>query len=97
MSILTALKAADNTLNAAGIAIRTVGQNIANAANENYSRQRVQMTAVPPSTAANFQIGNGVQVSRVERVVSERIEFSLRNSLSITARILRLSLLDFLR
>ncbi len=82
MSILTALRNADNALNAAGIAIRTVGHNISNAGNEKYSRQRVLTAALPASTDARFLIGNGVEVTRIERIVSDRIEVSFRDALS---------------
>lgn len=53
----------------------TIGHNISNAAVEGYSRQRVQMGAFPPLYFPGLnreetpgQIGQGVQVERIERI-----------------------------
>ncbi len=55
--------------------LHTIGHNISNAAREGYSRQRIEMEAFPPlyDPALNReeragQIGQGVEVERVERV-----------------------------
>ncbi|HTP58611.1 MAG TPA: flagellar hook-associated protein FlgK, partial [Spirochaetia bacterium] len=55
--------------------IQTVGHNLSNASVEGYSRQRVEMTASPPLYEPQLnreltpgQIGQGVEVSRIERV-----------------------------
>ena len=77
MSIFSALRSADRTLQSAGVAIRTVGQNIANAGNEDYSRQRVLLASRPPAPAATTPLGTGVEVKRIERVVNDRVEEAL--------------------
>jgi len=55
--------------------IQTVGHNLSNASVEGYSRQRVEMTAFPPLYEPQLnreltpgQIGQGVEVSRIERI-----------------------------
>jgi flagellar hook-associated protein 1 FlgK len=55
--------------------LHTIGHNISNAAKEGYSRQRVEMNAFPPiyDPALNReeragQIGQGVEVERVQRI-----------------------------
>ena len=61
--------------------IQTVGHNLSNAAVEGYSRQRVEMTASPPLYEPQLnreltpgQIGQGVEVSRIERVKDMLLE-----------------------
>ncbi len=55
--------------------MQTVGHNLSNASVEGYSRQRVEMTAFPPLYEPQLnreltpgQIGQGVEVSRIERI-----------------------------
>lgn len=56
-------------------ALTTVGHNVTNASTEGYSRQRVEMSAFQPLTRPGLtrperagQLGQGVEVSRIERV-----------------------------
>jgi flagellar hook-associated protein 1 FlgK len=69
------------SLNAHSQALNTVGHNLANASAEGYSRQRVQLTATDPLYAPDLtreetpgQIGQGVSVSRIERVKDDLLE-----------------------
>ncbi len=57
------------------MAIQTTGHNISNASNENYARQRVNLTSMDPLyepslTRSNTpgQLGQGVQVQNIERI-----------------------------
>jgi len=60
------------------------GHNLTNASTEGYSRQRVHLGTVEPIYAPQLnreetpgQIGQGVQVSRIERVKDERTEMTV--------------------
>ena len=55
--------------------LQTIGHNVSNSSVEGYSRQRVQMSATDPLYMPGLnrentpgQIGQGVQVNRIERV-----------------------------
>ncbi|TDX58896.1 flagellar hook-associated protein FlgK [Orenia marismortui] len=67
--------------------LEVVGHNIANANNENYSRQVAIQSATDPYTVASTngspnagQIGTGVEVSSIERIVDQYINQNLRNN-----------------
>ncbi len=55
-------------LSAAQVGITTTGNNIANAENEGYTRQRVITTAATSLTTESGQVGNGVQVQDIQRI-----------------------------
>jgi flagellar hook-associated protein 1 FlgK len=79
--IISTLSIARSALQAQDAAIRTTGQNIANAGNEGYTRQRVVMTAAEPAhLAPGLSIGTGVEISRLERMFDAQIEESIRGS-----------------
>ncbi len=68
-------------------ALRTVGHNIANANTAGYSRQVVeQETRLPSGSGAGF-IGNGVEVTAVERVVNEYVVEQLRTDTSLSSEL----------
>ena len=52
-------------------ALATVGHNISNANTDGYSRQQVQLDAIPGQGSSVGFIGKGVQVSTVTRVVDQ--------------------------
>jgi flagellar hook-associated protein 1 FlgK len=63
-------------------ALQTIGHNIANANDPAYSRQRV---IASPSVTRDMQfgqIGTGVQVTAIQRLVDQNVEMSLRDALS---------------
>ncbi|GIQ69967.1 flagellar hook-associated protein 1 [Xylanibacillus composti] len=67
------------------VALNTMGHNIANAATEGYSRQRVNMTATRPMDAPAFarsnapgQIGTGVEYSSVVRLRDNYLDMQFR-------------------
>jgi len=78
--IFSTLSVARSALLAQSAAIRTVGQNIANADTEGYTRQRVQFAAARPERLGRLSIGSGVEVSRIERVIDQHLEESLRRA-----------------
>jgi len=55
-------------LSAAQVGISTTGQNISNAENEGYTRQRVVTAAATPLNTSAGNVGNGVQVEDIQRV-----------------------------
>jgi flagellar hook-associated protein FlgK len=62
-------------LTAAQLGIQTAGQNVANANTPGYSRQRVlQSAAFPFAIGRGLQVGTGVQVSDVSRIVDGGLE-----------------------
>ncbi len=61
--------------------LQTIGHNLSNASVEGYSRQRVEMVASPPLYEPQLnreetpgQIGQGVEVSRIERIKDMLLE-----------------------
>jgi flagellar hook-associated protein 1 len=79
--IFSTLSIARSALQANDAAIRTTGQNIANAGTEGYTRQRVVATAANPAQLApGLTIGTGVELTRIERILDAQIEESIRNS-----------------
>ena len=71
-------------LNAARIAMQIAGHNVANANTPGYSRQRALFsTAFPVTAFGGFQLGNGVVVSNIERVLDERLEARIRTQFGL--------------
>jgi len=65
---------------AAQRALSTAGHNIANAATEGFSRQRVDLVSRKPQLAGNGAIGTGVQVDNVRRVYDGFVVNELRDT-----------------
>lgn len=68
---VTGLRVAQSSLN-------TAGHNIANAGVEGYSRQRVISETNPASLQGGGYVGNGANVSSIERVANEFVDAQLR-------------------
>ncbi|MTW20713.1 flagellar hook-associated protein FlgK [Allochromatium palmeri] len=66
-------------------ALATTSHNIANAATEGYSRQRVELTTNNPQRLGPGYVGQGVQISGIRRLQDEWIDAQLRTSLSTNA------------
>jgi len=81
-SLFTSLGLAGSALQAAGAAVRTSGHNISNANTEGYTRQRVQMAARQAEQFGSLQIGTGVEISQVERIMDQRLEDLIRQAFS---------------
>jgi len=84
MSYGFGLGAGLKALTAARLAIQTAGHNVANANTEGYSRQRVLQSATLPYSFGAFQIGTGVRVDDISRLVDDGIERRLRLQLGLT-------------
>ncbi len=66
-------------LTAARLGMQTAGNNVANANTPGYSRQRIELSASLPFTlAGGLQIGSGVDVTGITRLVDEGLERRLR-------------------
>ena len=61
-------------LNAAQQALDIIGNNIANAANEDYHRQRIDLTPAYSSQLGAVTMGGGVEVKAVTRVINNLLE-----------------------
>lgn len=71
-------------LNAARLGMQTAGNNIANANTLGYSRQRVLLSsALPYTIAGGHQIGNGVDISRIDRLFDDGLERRLQSQFSL--------------
>lgn len=66
-------------------ALATTSHNIANAATEGYSRQRVDMTTNNPQRLGPGYVGQGVQIAGIRRLQDDWIDAQLRTSLSSSA------------
>jgi len=67
-------------LNAAQIALTTVGNNIANAGTDGYSRQTVTQVERISQQAGKFTIGSGVDVASVQRSYSQYLTTAMWSS-----------------
>ena len=79
-TIFQGINTAYTGLTSSQVAINTVGHNIANAENENYTRQRVNLTSNVPLQEQNFQLGTGVNVDSISRIHDEFVYKRLNNS-----------------
>ena len=78
------LSAGLRALTAARLGIETAGQNVANANTPGYSRQRIlQSAAFPFMLGANLQIGTGVDVNGIRRIVDGGLERRIRMQLGV--------------
>ncbi len=63
--------------------LRTVGHNIANADTEGYSRQRTDAVTNPASFYQGSWVGNGANISNIERTVNQFITTQLRTDTTL--------------
>ncbi len=83
MSLTGTLNVGKTALLANQLGLQTVGNNIANAGNENYTRQVVRMSASKPQEIrSGLFVGTGVNVDEIDRMVDESIEQRLRSAIS---------------
>jgi len=64
-------------------ALRTTGNNIANANTAGYSRQTVEINSITGSTSGSSQLGNGAYVANVERVVNDFVVSQTRQDTTL--------------
>lgn len=87
MGIGVGLSAGLKALTAAQLALQTAGHNIANANTPGFTRQRVLLSAAMPFTVGRgFQIGTGVNVSNIARIVDEGLERRVNLQISLFGR-----------
>src|SRR5688572_9609996 len=73
-------------LNAARLSMQTAGNNVANANTAGYSRQRIDLAAaLPYALGSSIQIGTGVDVRGITRLVDEGLERRLQLQLGLVA------------
>jgi len=82
MSLFSTLNTGKTALNASQIAIATTSQNISNADNDSYTRQRVSFAASTPLYTQGVSIGSGVSVTSIVRIHDEFVYSKLRDSSS---------------
>lgn len=74
-------------LNATQTALHTTGHNISNANTEGFNRQRVDLKADTPYTYSGIgQLGTGVRIQSVVRMVDEFVDLQIRNENTILAQ-----------
>ncbi|MBI4617476.1 MAG: flagellar hook-associated protein FlgK [Planctomycetes bacterium] len=82
VGLFRTLNVADLALRAQSVALQTVSHNVANANTEGYHRQRVELSTTLPQDLGFAQVGTGVQVERIRRIVDLALEASVRVSIS---------------
>ncbi|NPA82758.1 MAG: flagellar hook-associated protein FlgK [Epsilonproteobacteria bacterium] len=80
MGLLDTLSVSNSGLNVNQTAMDVVGHNIANAQNEDYTRQRVELTAKTPFHTTPGDIGTGAKVAQIVRIHDEFIYQRLTKS-----------------
>jgi len=78
VSIGSILSTAKTAMQASQTAVAVVSHNVANAATEGYSRQRVQLTPGTPQYLPFGVVGTGVRVTDVERVRDALLDLGFR-------------------
>ncbi len=82
VGLFRSLNTTDLALRAQTVAIQTVSHNIANANTEGFHRQRVEFSTTLPQDLGQIQLGSGVRVARVQRIVDLALEASVRTAVS---------------
>ncbi|MBC7783353.1 MAG: flagellar hook-associated protein FlgK [Burkholderiales bacterium] len=81
MSLTGALNIGKNALAINQAAIQTIGNNISNVGNANYTRQRVDLaTARDQKLRTGVFVGSGVQLDGIRRQIDDALEGRLRNT-----------------
>ena len=68
MAISSSLSTALSGLNAHQVAIQTTSNNISNASNPDYVRQRAVFSSLPPINSIPGDMGTGVEISKIYRI-----------------------------
>jgi flagellar hook-associated protein FlgK len=84
-----------SAIRASQVGLRTTSNNLANAATPGYHRQQVILEDNLPATLGGLQLGTGVSVARVQRLVDSAIEAAILRNRSVQSEAsARLSLLN---
>ncbi|MBF0104838.1 MAG: flagellar hook-associated protein FlgK [Deltaproteobacteria bacterium] len=95
MGLTSILGTSARALNAYSGALSVIGNNVANAANENYSRQRVEFSTLSPDNLGGIEIGRGLYLSNVSQVIDTFVENRLTESYQDESK--SAALFEFLR
>lgn len=87
MSLFASLNTGLTALQTQMAALQTVGHNIANANTPGFSRQRVELDAMPPHDMVFAQLGKGVRVARIARLVDNVLTGQIRDASSNMSRL----------
>lgn len=82
MVLFTSLNTALSGLQANMAALQTIGHNISNASTPGFSRQTVDVESRQPQNLGFGQIGTGVSIQRIRRLVDLSLETRLRDASS---------------
>src|ERR1044071_9224415 len=77
MSLISTLSIAAQALKAHQLAIQTSGHNLANVATPGFSRQRADLVSATPAVEQGFDVGQGVDVRGIQRIVDRFLESEL--------------------
>jgi flagellar hook-associated protein 1 FlgK len=80
MSLFSTLHTGTSGMSAAQVAVSTTSQNIANADDTSYTRQRVVFAAKMPISSGGVSIGTGVDVKAVVRIHDEFVYAKMRDA-----------------
>lgn len=80
MSLFSTLNTGTSGLNASQVAVSTTSNNIANANNEYYTRQRVSTEASTALDTGSLSIGSGVSITTISRIHDEFVFSRLKDS-----------------
>lgn len=79
MGLFTIFGTSLRGLNAYSGAMGVAANNISNSSNENYSRQRIEFSTLPPDVVGGLETGRGVELSSITQVVNSVLEQRLNN------------------
>ncbi len=82
MGLLAALDIGRSGLLAQELGLSVTGNNIANVNTPGYTRQRVDLTSVPPALQHGVLIGRGARVQSVEQLLDPLVDRRLRNAIT---------------
>jgi len=80
MSLFSTLNTGTSGLNAAQVAVSITSQNISNADNTSYTRQRVNFSASNAVSSGGVSVGSGVTIASIVRIHDEYSYAKLRSS-----------------
>lgn len=84
-----------SAIRATQVGLRTAANNLSNAQTPGYHRQIVQLASQAPITQGSLQLGSGVTVTRIQRLVDSAIESAvLRNRSALADATARLNILN---
>ena len=72
------LGAGIKALTAARLGIQTAGQNISNVNTPGFTRQRILQSSTLPAGLSRLQVGTGVQVNDISRIIDDGLEHRIR-------------------